>query len=405
MRDKFSSLRSDHTPSRRRRRVNRKMPPPSSPSRDAAPDHRPGHDACATPRRGGSRQRVPPPSSAPPRYAVPDHRPGYDAFAALRPLARDRVNAVNALVLLALWGAGPLLHDHPAVWLRAAARWAGVALCVHLATAAAFQALAARLGHKIQADPSAQKEYVREEIVQTVFGFAGVLGPLLAWAAANAELGRPTAFKDNVDACLPAALRRGDGGGPWQVLAYTAVTVVGAVAADAYNYWKHRLFHAELLWPWHKHHHAHRNPSALTGYAISPVYSVATFWPLALTALPEAGFWAPVYVPYICFYFGLNHYLHCGYVLPWVEAVLGPWGIMTSAYHNTHHNRGRRGFSEKDQTFGEMTTWWDIALGTHPGALEAKLAQRERRGGAGQVSGGGDGTQRSAKEEDAYHRR
>ena len=96
-----------------------------------------------------------------------------------------------------------------------------------------------------------------------------------------------------------------------------------------------------------------RSPRAPAGVAAAPLVAG-----VALTALPEAGFWAPVYVPYICFYFGLNHYLHCGYVLPWVEAVLGPWGIMTSAYHNTHHNRGRRGFFEKDQTFGEMTTWW-----------------------------------------------
>merc|ERR1712166_10522 len=289
-----------------------------------------------------------------------DHRPGYDAFLELRPLHADISNAFNLVVLAALWSTGAL-HDHPALWLQHACRLLFLVLTVHFASALAFQGFASRCGTQIQTSPSAQKEHVMAELFQTVLGFGGVLAPLLAWAAVNAELGRPTAWKSDIDECIP---------GPWsygaKVCVYSIGVGVGAFLADTYNYWKHRVFHTHLLWPFHRHHHAHRNPSALTGYAISPVYSIATFWPLGLSAFPEISFFVPIYGAFTGFYFLLNHYLHCGYVIWWLELPLAPLGIMTSNWHNTHHNRGRRGFNEKDQTFGEMTTRWDVWMYTYP---------------------------------------
>ena len=102
--------------------------------------------------------------------------------------------------------------------------------------------------------------------------------------------------------------------------------LAGAILADAYNYWKHRLFHTSLLWPWHKYHHSHRNPSALAGYAISPVFGLATFWPIALGAVPEVNYYTPMYLGFVGFYLLLNHYLHCGYVILWLEAAAGAAG-------------------------------------------------------------------------------
>ena len=45
---------------------------------------------------------------------------------------------------------------------------------------------------------------------------------------------------------------------------------------------------------------------------------------------------------------------------------------MTSAWHNTHHSRGRKGFHQLDQTFGEMTVWWDLWMGTYPAAQQGE---------------------------------
>ena len=308
------------------------------------------------------------------------HRPGYDAMADLRPLALDGCNAVNGAVVLVLWAAGAL-HDQPRLWWATAATLVCQICAAHFSTALAFQWLARRCGARIQAaTASAPREHVAAEVLQTVLGFGLVLAPLLATAATNSSLGRPTALTWDLRSAMPGFAV--DWPAPLQAALYGGAVVVGAALADAYNYWKHRAFHHELLWPLHKHHHAHRNPSALTGYAISPAYSLATFWPLLLTAWPAMRFWVPMYAPFLAFYLLLNHYLHCGYILEALEGPLAPLCIMTSAWHNTHHERGRRGWDAKDQTFGEMTTLWDHWMGTHPHA-----DSRAAAGGAGTEKG------------------
>lgn len=292
-------------------------------------------------------------------------RPGYDAMADLKPLAFDVVNLVNFLVVAALWLAGAW-HEAPSLWLWHALILVPKILAIHFGTALAFQAIAKRGGTLIQTHKQAPKEFVLDEVLQTLIGFGLVVAPLHAWASTNLSLGRPTAYNSDLTACVPPFAASWQ---PWQqMIVYGCSLLFGAILADAYNYWKHRLFHTALLWPWHKYHHSHRNPSALAGYAISPVFGLATFWPIALGAIPSVNYYTPMYLGFVGFYAMLNHYLHCGYVLPWLEAPLAPLGIMTSAWHNTHHSRGRRGFYQTDQTFGEMTVWWDVWMGTHPGA-------------------------------------
>lgn len=296
-------------------------------------------------------------------------RPGYDAMLDLRPLAFDGVNAVNFIVLACLWGVGAW-HESPSLWYYHALLLVPKICGSHFATALAFQQLAKRTGTLIQTHKHAPREFVREEIVQTVIGFGLVVAPLQAWASTNLALGRPTAYNDVLALCVPPFARSWS---HWQqVLVYAVSLLAGAILADAYNYWKHRLFHTSLLWPWHKYHHSHRNPSALAGYAISPVFGLATFWPIALGAVPEVNYYTPMYLGFVGFYLLLNHYLHCGYVILWLEAPLAPLGIMTSAWHNTHHSRGRKGFHQLDQTFGEMTVWWDLWMGTYPAAQQGE---------------------------------
>jgi sterol desaturase/sphingolipid hydroxylase (fatty acid hydroxylase superfamily) len=302
-----------------------------------------------------------------------NHRPGYDAVADLKPLALDWTNAINALTVLLLWLAGGL-HDNPMLWYQKCVELVPQILFLHFGSALVFQWMAKACGEQIQTSQHAPIEDVRQEVIQTVFGFGLVLAPLQAWATTNAALGRENAYKSSLTDCVPGFATAWPV--PLQALVYAVTLAIGAVLADAYNYWKHRLFHTSALWPWHKYHHSHRNPSALAGYAVSPVFSLATFWPIGLGAVPTVAYYTPMYCTFVGFYLILNHYLHCGYVIWWLEAPLAPLGIMTSAWHNTHHSHGRRvggfrqGSTTRDQTFGEMTVWWDLICGTHPGALK-----------------------------------
>lgn len=70
-------------------------------------------------------------------------------------------------------------------------------------------------------------------------------------------------------------------------------------------------------------------------------FGFATFLPIYLFTLPELGLYVPLHGPLLIFYFLLNHYLHCGYVIPAIEKILHPCYIMTSQWHNVHHEKGR----------------------------------------------------------------
>jgi sterol desaturase/sphingolipid hydroxylase (fatty acid hydroxylase superfamily) len=67
----------------------------------------------------------------------------------------------------------------------------------------------------------------------------------------------------------------------------------------------------------------------------------STFLPIYLFSFPAVGLYMPIHWPVLLFYFLLNHYLHCGYVLPLLEWILSPLMIMTSEWHNVHHEKGR----------------------------------------------------------------
>eukprot|EP01065_Artemidia_motanka_P042915 TRINITY_DN5838_c0_g1_i1.p1 TRINITY_DN5838_c0_g1~~TRINITY_DN5838_c0_g1_i1.p1 ORF type:complete len:355 (+),score=108.38 TRINITY_DN5838_c0_g1_i1:54-1067(+) len=306
-----------------------------------------------------------------------DLRPGYDAMASLRPWAPGWANVANATLLVALWASG-LTHKDPSVWYSAAAEACFALVVIQFGTALPFQLFASKAGRLIQTSPTAQPEYLREEIVQTLVGFVGVVGPILAWTIATARVGDPIALTWDLDEALadvsphlPAALRSSSYAG--KVLTYVVAKLVPAILiADAYNYWKHRLFHTAPLWPFHKYHHSHRNPSALGGYAVSPVFAFATFSPVLAYAVPGLGLWTPAMLGFVGFYLFINHYIHCGYVVDAIENVLAPCYFMTSAWHNTHHNRGRVGFYENDQTFAEMLSLWDCLMGTYPQGHSAK---------------------------------
>lgn len=308
------------------------------------------------------------------KYRKVEHdtfNPGYDAMKDLQPLKADAVNVVNMLVIGMLWSLG-MLDENPEQWYKTCCMLVVKILALHYLTAGIVQLIARRFGELIQTSENAPQEHYVAEILQTILGFGLVCAPLLAWSTVRSDRGQPTAWKWSLVECMPPFAKESHIA--VQIGLYMVQMILGILAFDAFNYFKHRAFHSHLLWPFHKYHHSHRNPSAFTGYAVSPMYSLATFWPLALFAMPENPMYVPIYGTFVVFYLLLNHYLHCGYVLPCVENVLGPCFFMTSVWHNTHHNRGRRGWEKGDQTFAEMLTLWDIWLGTYSEASPTKVA-------------------------------
>jgi lathosterol oxidase len=128
--------------------------------------------------------------------------------------------------------------------------------------------------------------------------------------------------------------------------------LLGVVAMDAWLYWKHRLLHTRLLFPFHKAHHHFRDPTPFAGFAVAPVESLLTFWPILLLCVPGAVHWAPMYFALVVGFVVLNLYLHSGVTYRFVEATLPRLFLNTSAFHNVHH-------SHANANFGEAMVLWD----------------------------------------------
>ncbi len=127
---------------------------------------------------------------------------------------------------------------------------------------------------------------------------------------------------------------------------------LGIIAVDAMTYWKHRLLHTRAFFPFHKHHHTFRDPTPFSGFAVGPVETVLTFWPLLLICFPPAKHFAPLYFSAIVGFVFLNLYLHCGVTYNWLENILPRIGLNSSAWHNVHH-------SDVNANFGEVSNIWD----------------------------------------------
>jgi lathosterol oxidase len=168
---------------------------------------------------------------------------------------------------------------------------------------------------------------------------AWVAACLLAWPLARMHAGVPTGLVWSL----------AEAGGGVRVALQTAAAVL---ALDAWLYWKHRLLHTRLLFAFHRAHHVYRDPTALAGFAVGPVESLLTFWPVVLVAVPEAVHWAPLYFALVGGFVLLNFYLHCGVAQPVLEATLPRLFVNTSAFHNRHH-------ANAEVNFGEALTVWD----------------------------------------------
>ncbi len=233
--------------------------------------------------------------------------------------------------------AGLLVPDHVGTfYLALLVGFLGIAGAV-LTGAALVTLLSERQALRIQG-PRHKPAPMLSEAKDTALA-AFVAACFLAWPLWRLWTGRPIGLTWSLEAA---------GGLPLVLIQNTLAVFV----LDAWLYWKHRLLHTKLLFPFHRAHHAYRDPTALAGFAVGPVESVMTFWPLVLVALPEAPHYAPIYFSLVCGFILLNYYLHCGVRIELIERLLSPLFINTSAFHNIHH-------SHADVNFGEAMTLWD----------------------------------------------
>jgi lathosterol oxidase len=248
----------------------------------------------------------------------------------------DLYTWIDRLVLAALTAAG-LLYPHPRLWYGGLlATFAAVAAPL-LAGAALTTLATARAGARIQG-PRTRPAMIARSAAATAVA-AWVAACLAAWPLAMIHDGKPTALAWS----LPP------GTTPLRI---ALQTLAALFVMDAWLYWKHRLLHTRLLFGFHREHHAYRDPTAFAGFAVGPVESLLTFWPILILCIPRATHYAPLYFALIAAFVALNFYLHCGVTFRVLEATLPRALVNTSAFHNRHH-------SNADVHFGEALTLWD----------------------------------------------
>lgn len=236
----------------------------------------------------------------------------------------------DRFVLLALSAAG-LLSDGPGVWYSAlAVGFLGIA-CTVLLGAAVVTLFSERSSARLQGRRRKPAPVWHEMRDTTVAAF--IASCLLAWPLSRMWSGHATGLVWSLE----------EAGGALYVFGSTAAALL---ALDAWLYWKHRLLHTRLFFPFHRAHHAYRDPTAFAGFAVGPVESLLTFWPLVLVAIPEAIHYAPVYFVLVAGFVTLNFYLHCGVSVSALEAILPRAFLNTSAFHNRHHAHAAVNFSE-----------------------------------------------------------
>jgi sterol desaturase/sphingolipid hydroxylase (fatty acid hydroxylase superfamily) len=248
-------------------------------------------------------------------------------------------------VLVALLGAGLVCPHGVARWYGALATgFVGIAGSVLLLEAIAAW-LSERPTERLQG-PRTRPRLAWRGARDTALA-ALVAAAFLAWPLARMWAGVPTGLVWTLE----------EAGGLGGVI---GGNLFGVLVLDAWLYWKHRLLHTRALFAFHRAHHVYRDPTSLSSFAVGPVESVLTFWPIVLVAFPWAPHYGPVYFTLVGAFVILNLYLHSGVSSRLIEATLPRLFVNTSAFHNRHH-------ANAEVNFGEALTLWDHLLGTREG--------------------------------------
>jgi lathosterol oxidase len=215
----------------------------------------------------------------------------------------DRYDWIDRALLAALTLSG--LLTRPRVWYPALLTMFAVIAVALLGGAGLVTLASARVGRRIQG-PRTRSALIWRGALDTTRA-AWVAACLAAWPLTLIRIGQPTGLTWKL---------------PGSPLWLTLQTISVLLAMDAWLYWKHRLLHTRFLFPFHRDHHVYRDPTAFAGFAVGPVESLLTFWPILLLCIPAATHYGPLYFGLVIAFVLLNFYLHCGVAVRWVEAIL-----------------------------------------------------------------------------------
>jgi sterol desaturase/sphingolipid hydroxylase (fatty acid hydroxylase superfamily) len=174
-----------------------------------------------------------------------------------------------------------------------------------------------------------QRAFVSRDLADNVlywfFGvlFLGDLGALyIHWVGAAFGPGAPA---------VTAAITHGYGAMARLPIVLQAILVI--VALDFVQYWLHRLFHGETLWPFHAIHHSAEDLDWTTTYRIHPV-NFALYGAGAVTLVQLAGFSPAAFLVIGPFNLVIGPLVHAN--LNWTY---GPFRYVLASpvYHRWHH--------------------------------------------------------------------
>lgn len=261
---------------------------------------------------------------------------------AKRVLAPRTASALDWLLVLLLASAG-LFHPSASMFYDSLWRTFLLIIVPLLSLSTAAYLLSERFGARIQGPRRKRPPLLREAFETTRAMF--VVSCLAAWPVGMARMGLPTGMAWTLQ----------EMGVSWWVALLQMVA--GIVVIDAWTYWKHRLLHTRMFFSFHRYHHSFRDPTPFAGFAVGPLETLLTFWPLLLICWPPAKHFAPMYFSAITGFVCLNLYLHCGVTSTWLERTLPKVGLNSSAWHNVHH-------SHVHVNYGEVSFIWDMLCNT-----------------------------------------
>ena len=144
----------------------------------------------------------------------------------------------------------------------------------------------------------------------------------------------------------------------WERLPALAVLLLAISIGDYVGYWRHRLNHLPILWPFHATHHSDRS---MNWFSLSRVHPLERLYTATLdsTVLALLGFpiWAIVLNNFIRNAWG--YFIHAD--LRWTLGAVGHVMISPSA-HRWHHVRD---LQESGTNFATIFTAWDRLHGTY----------------------------------------
>jgi lathosterol oxidase len=266
-------------------------------------------------------------------------------------ISTDKIASSVDLLIVILAFASGLLHPGPVVFYESMLRIFLIIIIPLLTFSYLIYRFSEQYGNRIQGTRKGNAPVAKEAFGTIRAAF--IVSCMAAWPVGMYRMGIPTGIVWTVKEM---------GLSTWMVILQM---YLGIIAVDAMTYWKHRLLHTKAFFPFHKHHHSFRDPTPFAGFAVGPMETLLTFWPLLLICFPPAKHFAPLYFTSIVAFVFLNLYLHCGITINWLEKILPRIGLNSSAWHNIHH-------SDVNANFGEVSFIWDKVCKTTRADMLAK---------------------------------